>query len=346
MRSGIGFLAAAACALVQSASAAPSVEIASQAGPHGTAPKKWLQRLDEAGAGTTRLVSGGGAEPRLEDLGRSPSGRPLVKVYAVLNRRGELLLPGAEGPQRFTLSDRRGLAEYFERLEAEGETGVTAKRAKYGLTEAEFTDLFTRLSKPLPPLDEGASLGDAVRTASETTRVEIAPTGGARSALGSTAEGATEVAGLSVGTSLALLLRQEGLALAVDKPIGRPTRLRVTPARDADDPWPLGYKPERSPSQTAPVLMEFLTVEVDGYSLQEAIDAIAPRLVHKGRPLPIVWDRFALRRDAIDPATVTVDFPRKRTYYKGLLDKLARQARLGVELRLDEAGAPYLWLTR
>ena len=60
----------------------------------------------------------------------------------------------------------------------------------------------------------------------------------------------------------------------------------------------------------------------------------------------MVWDRFALRRDAINPGQVIVSFPRKRTFYKKLLDQLAFQARLSAELRIDEAGAPLLWITR
>ena len=325
--------------------AAPSVEIASEAGPHGTAPKKWLQRLDEAGAGTTRLVAGGD-QPRLEDLGQTRSGKPLVKVYAVLTRRGELLLPSAGGAERYRLSDTAKLAEYFDRLSNEGIVGVESPRGKRGLTKAEFTDLYTRLSSPMPALNEGVTLRDAVNAAARVARVDVDIDPVVRGATSSAAEGGAEVAGVSVGTALAMLLRQEGLALVVDKPIGKPASLRVVAAAGAKEPWPLGYEPDRSPSQTAPALMEFLTVEVEDYTLQEAFDAITPRLSHRGKPLPVVWDRFALRRDAIDPQQVVVSFPRKRTFYKKLLDQLAFQARLSAELRIDEAGAPLLWITR
>ncbi len=49
--------------------AGPPVEITSLAGPHGTAPQQWLQRLDEAGAGPTRLLFSGETTPWLDDLG-------------------------------------------------------------------------------------------------------------------------------------------------------------------------------------------------------------------------------------------------------------------------------------
>lgn len=341
--------ALAACLFLVAAevSAAVPVEIASQAPPHGTAPRQWLQRLAEAGAGSTRLVGAGGASrPRIDTLGEGRDGRPIVKVYAILTRKNELLLPGDRGAERYRLSDDKKLAEFFKRLEAGGAEGVTAPRGKHGLTEAEFTDLFTRLQRPLPSPAEGATLQDLIDDAERVTRLKIEADAPLRSVLTTQVEDAASLDRLACGTALAAALRAEGLALTPDKPIGGATRLRVVASNDAKEPWPVGYKPERSPRETAPILMEFLTIEIDGYTLAEAYGAIAPRLVWKEKPLPIVWDRFAMRSAGIDPLTKQVTFKRKRTFYKKVLDQLAFQARLKLELRVDEAGTPFLWLTR
>jgi hypothetical protein len=362
-------VAAASFFLTVAAFAGPSVEITSLAGPHGTAPQEWLQRLDEAGAGPTRIVSAGTAEPRLEDLGETPSGASLVKVYAVLTRDGLLVLPGSNGPERFRPSDRDKLKEYFDRFASRGAEAVTVPRGKYGLTEAEFTDLFTRLQRPLPKLAEGATLADVVKAAQKSARVTIEIDGAVRDVLRAESDVAKSIEGLSIGAALAAALKQEGLAIQPEpadarqpstqvggvnqtrrspptRVGGSPATLRVVAVRDAKDPWPVGYDPEGTPTQTAPGLMGFLTVEVEGYTLAEAYEALGPRVQWKDKPLPIVWDHFVLRRDAIDPTTIEVRFPKKRTFYKSLLDNLASQARLGLELRVDEAGTPFLWLTR
>ena len=86
--------------------------------------------------------------------------------------------------------------------------------------------------------------------------------------------------------------------------------------------------------------MEFLNVEIEGYTLQEAIDAIAPRL-----KLPIFWDHAAFAEHKIDPATIQVHVPRTRTFYKRILDRVLAQARLA-ELRVDEAGTAFLWISK
>ena len=69
-RKALGVATAAILLHSAAAAAKPSVEIASQARPNGTAPQQWLQRLNEAGAGHTRIVSRGG-DPRIEDLGET-----------------------------------------------------------------------------------------------------------------------------------------------------------------------------------------------------------------------------------------------------------------------------------
>lgn len=336
-------LAAAACLTIGATGAARTpVEIASQAGPHGTAPREWLQRLAEVGAGPARVTSAGSVRPRIEDLGKSASGRSLVKVYAVLTPRGELLLPSSGGIERFRLSDQAKLTKYFERLETGGAASVTASRGKYDLTKAEFTDLFTRLQKPMPVVEANATLRDVIAAASRAARIDIKTSSEAISVLKSKAEGVESVERLSVGTALAALLKQEGLALVGEAG----PRLRVVNLRDAKEPWPVGYDPEGSPTKTAPGLMEFLTVEVEGYTLAETLDAIGPNVQWQDRPLPIVWDHFAMRAASIDPTTIDVRFPRKRTFYKKLLGQLAAQGRLKLDLRVDEAGTPFLWLTR
>ena len=318
------------------ASAALSVEIAAEGGPQANAHQKWLQRLTEAGAGAVRIRGATARDqPRVENLGTTD--RPLPKLTGVLDRRGVLHLPGA----RFTLRDAAELSAYLERLEADGPERLTKPIGRFGLTEEEFTEVFEAFTPPL-----GAVLGRAkpggLRDVVDAA-ARVAPLSVDRGApLGAPPEDLDGVRDLSLGAALAALLRAEGLALIPEKQPGRPVRVRVGESLGEDDTWPIGYDPERSPRETAPALFEFLNVEIDGFTLTEAVDAIAPRL----DGLPIVWDRFALRRDAIDPATTRVRLARTRTYYKRVFDRLVIQARLNARLRVDEAGRPFLLIGR
>lgn len=331
-------LACVAILCSATAASAVTVEIAAEAGPQANAHQKWLQLFADAGASGVR-VRGATArdKPRVEDLG-TPE-RPLPKLTGVLDRRGVLRVPG----ERFTLRDAAKLRAYLARLDADGAERLNEPIGRFGLTEKEFAAIFEALTPPLGAVLGGsqpATLRDVVDAATRVAPLSIDAS--ARGPLVAPPDDLEAVRGLSLGSALAALLRSEGLALVPTKPAGSPVNISVVNAINQQAVWPIGYEPERSPRETAPGLFEFLNVEVDGFTLTEAIDAIAPRL----DGLPIVWDRLALRRDAIDPSSTPVKLARTRTYYKRLLDRLVIQARLHATLRVDEAGAPFLLIGR
>jgi hypothetical protein len=81
-------------------------------------------------------------------------------------------------------------------------------------------------------------------------------------------------------------------------------------------------------------------VEIDGVSVAETVTSVAPRF-----DVPILYDRLALEIHGIDPAKVQASLPAKRTSYSLLLQKVLFQARLKYELRVDDAGKPFIWIT-
>ncbi|MEO1497661.1 MAG: hypothetical protein AAFV43_10970 [Planctomycetota bacterium] len=323
--------------LTTAANAAVRMEIASESGPNANAQREWLQLLAELGVSGVRIRGvNPGDEPRVEDLG-SPD-PPLPRVLGVLDRRGVLYLPGG----RFTIRDRTKLAAYLARLEGDGAASVTAERGAFGLTRDEFETVFRALGEPIGVIDNQQPLRSLVERAVSDARLPLEVDRRASPAL-SARPATAKVDGLARGTALAILLRAEGLLLHPEKPVGGTLRLRIASSYNNEAaPWPIGYEPDKSPGDTSPALMESIPVEISGFTLAEALDAIEPRL----GGTPIVFDAFALRRDAIDPAAVQVELARTKTFYKRIIDRLAFQARLKTELRVDEAGEPFIWLTR
>jgi len=150
-----------------------------------------------------------------------------------------------------------------------------------------------------------------------------------------------ELQGLATGTSLALLLRGQGLTLAPEKLRGQPLQLRVArPAADRQS-WPVGWKSPTPPRRLLPSLYKRRVFEIDGYSLAEALEALGPRI-----GLPIRFDRWLLARQRIVPDQIQVTFPGEKTYLKRVVDRLLSQARLASELRVDERGNPFFWITQ
>jgi hypothetical protein len=327
-----------ALALAATAHAAPPIELelATERGLQITAPQEWLQLLTSLGIENVRIrAANPGDEPKLENRGSDE--RPRYHVVGILTAREELRLPGGT----FHASDRQELRDYLVRLAADGPDAITAPRGRFGLTEKQFAAVHADLAQPVDFATKGQPLRAVIDQLQAKFSLRISPDAAAEPILRDAVPIRDELRGITAGTGLAIMLRSHGLVLRPEKALGQPAVLRIASIDPAADAWPIGWEPEQTLGQIAPVLLEFLNVEIDGYTLAEAVDAIALRI-----KIPIYWDHATLAAHQIDPTAVKVALPRTRTYYKRILDRILAQARLGVQLRLDEAGTPFLWITK
>ena len=336
-------LTATACAAVP-----VEVELATTSGVQITAPQQWLQLLTNLGIADVRIRGANdGDQPQLEN--RGTDSQPRYHVLGILSAGEELQLPGG----KFHAADRAKLKDYFARLSAEGAEGTTAPHGRFGLTAKQLATVTAELAQPIDFTTKDQPLRAALDRLQSRFRLRISPDADADRILRDAAPVADEVNGLTAGTGVALILRSYGLALKPEKSLGEPVIYRVTPiAADTDlhekqggakdqESWPVGTPTDKSPRDVSPVLMESLNVEIDGYTLAEAIDVIGPRI-----KLPIYWDHYALAAAHIDRAAVKVSVPKTRTYYKRVLDRVLAQAHLAGQLRVDEAGTSFLWITK
>ncbi len=261
------------------------------------------------------------------------------------------VLPGGT----FSRSDRARLQAYFARLSADGADAVTAPRLRFGLTEKELNAVLADLAQPIDFETKGQPLHAIIDQLQTKLSSKISADVDADQMIRSAPPIADEFKGVSAGTALAIMLRDSGLVMRPDKPLGRSVTYDVVPAgADAvrqstlgkmsakDMPyWPVGWELQRTPGDMAPSLMQTLNAEIDGYTLQEALAAIAPRV-----KVPMYFDRAVLKMRNINPATTQVKLARTRTSYKHVLDRILAQAHLGCEIRTDEAGVPFLWITQ
>lgn len=312
------------------------VEIVTDQGVQITAPQEWLQLLTELGISNVRIRGARpGDEPSLANVGSVD--RPRYHAVGVLTRSGELQLPGGT----FRARDRRGLADYFRRLADDGVEAMTAQRGPYSLTKKQLAAVFAELAQPIEFETKGQPLASIVQRLQTKSKVPFSMDPQADRALRSAQPVEDEIQGLTAGTGLAILLRADGLVLRPEKLQGKPLVLRIVAADSEGDNWPVGWEPKEAPAQLAPTMFEQVNVEIDGYTLAEALAAIGPRI-----KMPYFLDHAALAQNHIDPATIQVTLPRTRTYYKRSLDSVLSPSHLGGRLRIDEAGTVFYWITR
>jgi hypothetical protein len=299
------------------------------------AMQEWGKLLSEMDLARLRLRGATAADkPSVTPVGEGAGQR--FRVVGVLNQRDQLILPGGA----FGQGDAARLKEFFQALpERVADQGV--ERGIFGLTQAEFERLYDDLSRPVESAAAGSRPDAVVQAIQSTLHTQLQVDDQARAALAASKPIAVDLKGFSAGTALAIVLRGAGLELQIVHARGNPLTLRAARATREPDHWPAGWKPDDTPRATVPAMYRVTTIEISGYTLEKALEGLAP---HMGAPL--VFDQRVLAERGIDPAKVDVKFPETRTYIRRAIDHILAQARLAGELRIDEAGRPFYWITQ
>ena len=322
---------------VSAADARIAIEVVTERGVQATAHRDWLQLLVRCGADDVRIRSHrAGDEPSLVAGGSEE--RPRYSVVGLLNAEGTLTLPSG----RFNRRSADKLRDYLERLAADGAEGVTAELGAFGLTKKQTELVHNDLANPVGMATQGLPLADVLKAIDKATELKVRMDDGAWQVVRDAEPVADEVESLTIGSALAILFKRDGLVLVPTKERGEQVVLRIARTRDFEgETWPVGWKSDRRTSELAPAMMEQLNAEVDGFKLAEAMESIAPRI-----GVPVYWDHATLRAKGIDPATIDVKLERQRTRLGRVIDRLLFQARLRGELKVDEAGTVFYWISR
>jgi len=306
-----------------------AVELATEPGFPLGGERRWIETLQALPDVSIRVRAiQSGDRPEVRAAGSS------FEVVGILTSTNQLRLKGAT----FGLSDRAAIAKWLDRLRAEGADGLTAPRGPFGMTADQLTALHDRLRPAVGGPTKETALDLFVRRIGERSGSSVSIDDGVRDDV-RRARVPDEFEKLSCGTALAAALRNAGLVATIERRGGE-TAIRVTRADRATEYWPVGYAPESSPRAVAPSLFTYLQVEINDTPLAETLAAIQPRL-----GLPLVIDHNSLAREGIELDAARVRIPSERTYYKRILDRALGQAKLRAEIRVDEAGTAFLWIT-
>jgi len=304
-----------------------------QAAPFG-AMQSWGKLLSEMDLARVRLRGAHhGDKPSITPSGVGAAQR--FRLVGILNHKDQLILPGGA----FGSGDQAKLKAFFESLpEQVAEQGVV--RGIFGLTKPQFEQVFNDLSRVVVPSTKEMLPQTFFSATTAGLSVPLEMDADAQAALARAKPIPLELKGMTAGTALAIALRPAGLALLPEQRSGQRLMLRVVRSTPKTEVWPVGWKPEATPRRLAPAMYRVTTIEISGFTLQQALEAFAP---HMG--VPLVFDERILAARGIDPAKVQVKFPNRKTYIRRAVDNIISQARLAGDLRVDEAGRPFFWIT-
>lgn len=298
-----------------------------------TAAQQWMRALGQAGVRNVRIRQAGQADKMGIDV-RGTEQDPIYSVTAMLDARGELTLPGG----RFELRDAARLAQWLKDLADKGPPDQRPQKSAFGLEAAQFERVRADLARPVTFSTKAVTRDDLLQRIARGLQNSIQLDPATVEALKQD-KVAEELSGLSSGTAIACVLRPAGYCMVPAVSDGRVAYTVVRAAADLEI-WPVGWAPEKSRREVLPALYEFLSVNIRDVTAAAALEEIAQRL-----KVPYLLDHNALARHGIDPAKVRVSLPQSRTFYSKALDRVLFQAGLKAEVRVDEAGKPFLWIT-
>jgi hypothetical protein len=318
-------------------SAEPRVEmdLAFEPGFPIAGQQRWSAALENVGVANLRIRQARqGDKTEIETSGSGDSA--LHRVTGILTADNKLVLPAGS----FSLQDQARISEWVARLKAGGIQELTAPRTSFGLTEPEFAALKARLAAPLTFSTKDQLATGCVKSLVRGLTIPVTVTEPARAAVESDWRIREDLEGMSQGTALAAMLRPLGLGFAPQREIGGKVSLKIAPQHDLRELWPVGWSDEEKAKDLMPDLFKFLNVEIADTPLSEAMAAIEGRL-----NVPFLYDHNNMARDRIEPSQINVSLPAGRTFYNKILRQLLFQAKLKADLRADEAGKPFLWIT-
>jgi len=146
-----------------------------------------------------------------------------------------------------------------------------------------------------------------------------------------------ELRGMTAGTAAAYVLDVAGLALAPRVDATKPIAYALIPADSKQQRWPIGLPPQRPKPELAPALFETIEVELDDVELSRVLESVG-EAIH----IPILVDRRSLAKAQIDLTKTRVSLPARRLVYASVLDRALGAKFLENELRIDDAGQPFL----
>ncbi len=312
-----------------------NLELVTEPGFPPAAAHRWMHALQDLRLGNLQIRSAHpGDRPEIRQRGEGASAS--YRVTGVLTSGNTLRLPGGE----FRLGDVNGIRDWLQKLEQGGEQRLRETEAAFGLTPSQLVDVHKALSVPVTFSTEGRRTFDVLNRIAGSLSLSFLADGATQAVLRGDDPVLDELQGLTAGTAVAATLRPLGLVLVPQQQPGGDIRLAILEVRQASESWPVGWPSDRSPRETLPELFHFLNVEIEDTPLSEALEAIGDRL-----PAPLLYDHNSLARQRIVLADIPVSLDPGRTYYQRILTRLLSQAKLTSELRVDDGGTPFLWIS-
>ena len=308
--------------------------------------QEWGRALNSAGFQGVQIRGGDGSDV----LDIYELGPDTYRVSGMLMKNSQILLPGNA---RFSVGRVREMKSYLEEqilLMRETQTseigsgssienGLTKESESISGDRSDREFLFQDLAEPVGFRTQGVSRKKVLQKLSKNFRAEIRFPKSIRNMFDESDLVTEELEDVARGTALVYVLRYLGYCVIPERAETGGYFLKVVSAAksDPDKILSVGYSVE-DPSISK--LHERFQANVDGVSASVILESLQKRL-----EIPFLFDFNSMAGLRIELEKVIIQQKPAKISYRQLLDAVLYQARMKREVRMDEAGKVFFWMT-
>lgn len=290
------------------------------------AMQQWALALGKLRNVQVRSGSDPLAEPDLKRTGDS------IRITGVIDARNQLVVPG----KRFSIRQMSALQRWIDE-QKNAKSKLATGNDRFGLTKRDVERTHDRLKAIVTSSTKGKTVRDVIATAAKSAKLPLKFDLAATQPI-SKSKVPDEWQDFSAGTVIAAALRPLELVI-VPRSVGGRVELFVT-KDTVKESWPVGWKSKIKPDELIPKYFESLPIDIEKTPIEDVTTAIEQRL-----ETPIRYDRALLGVLEMHPESTLVSYTSDRAMYVRILKIGLFRAGMKHEIRVDERGKPFLWVS-
>lgn len=300
--------------------------------------QEWGRVFQELGYSVKFREPRAGEAPRVEDQDRENA--LATHVVAAMEANGSIRI----GSQKFDIDRTQPLVLALEEIRRHGAKGPPNSSPTWGLTDEQFKEVTRMLGQPVGKPVELQSSILAIESVGLPGNMRMKFTDAARQqALAKRPETAPEsmdLQGFTKGSAIAIILAQYGLGFRPKFVALGNYDLEIDLGNESSNLWPIGWRPEQSFSEILPAYFRAIPLDVEDVEVQALTGAIADKL-----GIPHFSSAYALKSKSLDIHSLKYTRKDDRISPARLLTAIGDKLDLGFDIRVDEAGKMFLWVT-
>ncbi len=300
--------------------------------------QEWGRAFQELGYSVKFRAPRAGEAPRVEDLDGDDF--LATRVVAAMAADGSIRI----GKQKFDIESTKLLTQALDEIQRHGAKGPPDSNPTWGLTDEQFQEVTHLLGVPVENPVELQSSILAVESVGRPASMRLKFTAAARlQAVAQRPESAPEtieLQGFTKGSAIAIILAQYGLGFRPRYVAPGQYDLEIDLGNESSNLWPIGWKPVQSFSEILPAYFRAIPLDVEDVEVSALVGAISEKI-----EVSHFSSAYALSAKGLNMNTLKYTRKDDRISPARLLTAVGDKLELGFDVRVDEAGKLFLWVT-